>query len=690
MNVFFYSFLLIQICISTSSSTHLSCIPQNIIEARRNAIRLRLVQDYSKGCQTEIDHVDAQCQTLSAQTKDWHTQEFSSKEKECQTHSAQTRDCQTQAISSTEKECQTNPEGNNVSTQVDLVSEENDIEKDFIWKFAYWEVWALGGGFIIDHSKMPFLEYALKGLCYVNYFRMRIIYVIHKTILMTLWKEAVHPTVLYVIRNKRIIELLQHLKEEELNPIQAIYYFVKRFLQTIIVLSPLLKNMQRESISDDLQLAIKRLQGYYPKFAQSLSQREEIIPDVIIRNALKFCLEDNESEMEIDYLKRRLKDELKIDGNVEFNIEWKKSGTISQANIVTIDGKKALLKTIHDGAKIKFIIDHFIITSIIDTLLTVPRNPMSKYANNLKITKSFLPQLFTELKQEFDLSIETENMRHAHEKIKNFPKYRGIELCVPDLLFSGTVSKSMFLQSFENGISFNKLIEESSSMQEIVKYLKATLYFFGIMLFQGWFHGDLHPGNIIVDVHREKLIMIDWGSMIKFEKEDIASKIILLIAHVCENMVTTKSKAQSRLEDVRKILHEDFDFNGSTKLKNYLDHFGKEMISLGLCLKGHLGSVKNEYFHGIFALLLTSDMQLSNDGRKGELFDEVMNELEDIINPHWFVVLQKQYNFFIGMMKTINEEVHLCDLWKNPHCLDLVKEKREEEANKIYSFCTFM
>jgi len=286
--------------------------------------------------------------------------------------------------------------------------------------------------------------------------------------------------------------------------------------------------------------------------------------------------------------------------------------------------------------------------------------------------------------KEFSFQDECDNMQFAATRISNFPSYHGVKLSIPSVV-SISKSGSMLLQTFEQGDSLNKILANGDSR----KYTSSVVYFFGHMLFDGWFHGDLHPGNIIVNGNR--LIFIDWGSLIKLPQSE---KILLLITHVCHNM-ESGPQSGDMFTSAREVIDPSFNrsesgLGRSSKLHDYLKHFGKEMSALGLHIEDEDGKSKSDLIHGIFALLLTFDLQIKNSGDKCDLFDDIMKNTGAIRNPDWFVALQKQYNFFIGMMKKANCLEEAKKLWKNEYCLDSLEEKRDKEADKIYSACNIL
>lgn len=644
------------------------------IMQQRMELRCKSIQTES----TETREAFVQFQTEST--------EIATQTEVMQSTNPEAKSTQTQITDLRSQETQTHHSGTDVSTQT---NESNSEAAEFLeYFFGHLDCAHRSYLFWKDIFEVIFLSGACLPLFFIHGGLWKSVAVILARLLL-LPMYVTHVILIVVYNHIPSLEYLENLSNfpigsyfesnQEISKIRQVIVLFTRSIRAYWFLKPLLSKFESEDLPALTQTAVRSLGGYYPKFAQSLALRDDIITCEHVRHALRSCLEDNDAHISNEKLLKRIQQEAPF-GTQKIQIdEWRKAGTISQANLISVDGKNILVKTIHDGVKVKFIADHFVITWILEYLLKTPNNAIaSAHSIRLKIMQSILPPLFQELLKEFDFHQEFENMKHAEIAIKEFETFQHLKLSIPEPI---CVSKtgSMLFQSFEKGKSLNTILK--STPEEAKLFSTAVIHFFGVMLFQGWFHGDLHPGNIIVDSDAGRLVFIDWGSRICLGSADKTEKILMLISHVCHQ--TQDGNGSNDFEMIRKVL--DPNFVGTNKLRDYLRHFGREMKSLGLHLEDIDNQPKSDIIHGVFALLLTFDLQTKNGAGKCEFFDDIMKSISLIRNPDWFVALQKQYSFFVGMMNEAGSVGRAKDLWDNDACLGKTKEKRRKEAENIVS-----
>ena len=245
-------------------------------------------------------------------------------------------------------------------------------------------------------------------------------------------------------------------------------------------------NRSFESTPQRTVLAIQELGPTYIKLGQILSTRPDVIPPAYIE-ALQ-ALQDDVVSLPFSDITSVLDEELGKDWSTHLDIEEKSLATASIAQVhrarIIESGEEVVLKIQrpHIGSKIR-------------ADLSILRFLMERTLNEFPELELFDPRgIF----QEFEKSITAEldffqEVRNLQRFRKNFFHMDGVVWPKPYEEFS---SARIMCMGFLNGVKIREARTAGFDMDVVGQRYIRVAY---AMLFEhGFFHGDLHPGNVLV------------------------------------------------------------------------------------------------------------------------------------------------------------------------------------------------
>ena len=193
------------------------------------------------------------------------------------------------------------------------------------------------------------------------------------------------------------------------------------------------------------------------------------------------------------------------------------SASVAQVHTGTLkNGKKIAIKILKPNIHIQLFKDFtffYWITKFLEFF-----NPSIK---RLKLSKNV--EVLSEVSlNELDLTLEASAADELAENFKNHPSYK-----VPKIYWEFT-SKNMLVLEFIEGVRIDDLKSLNASGHDIKKITKVGTEVFFLQVFRdGFFHGDMHPGNILID-KEGTLIPIDFGIMGRLSNKDRQFLALLL------------------------------------------------------------------------------------------------------------------------------------------------------------------
>ena len=115
---------------------------------------------------------------------------------------------------------------------------------------------------------------------------------------------------------------------------------------------------------------------------------------------------------------------------------------------------------------------------------------------------------------ELDLTMEASAADELAENFKNHLNYR-----IPKIYWDLTTKRILVLEYIE-GIKINDISALKKQKHNIEKIIEVSTEVFFLQVFRdGFFHGDMHPGNIFIDKN-STLVPIDFGIMGRLKNKD--------------------------------------------------------------------------------------------------------------------------------------------------------------------------
>jgi len=270
----------------------------------------------------------------------------------------------------------------------------------------------------------------------------------------------------------------------------------------------------KKSDGKRLTEALYELGPVFIKVGQAVAVRSDIVGDDISRDLSR--LQDRLPAHSFSDIRKIIDKEL--DGKVEdifadFQQRPVAAASISQVHFAKLkSGEDVAVKILRPNIERKFKRDIELLYFIARTL-----NKMSSKVHRLKLEK-IIEDFEQTVNFELDLKMEAAAASELKENTKNDKDFK-----VPDVYWDYTSSRVLTVEKI-HGIRIDniaKLKEEGHDLGEIL--VKASNIFFYQVYRDGFFHADMHPGNLFVGKNGE-IIAVDFGIM---GRVDLKNRIFL-------------------------------------------------------------------------------------------------------------------------------------------------------------------
>ena len=252
-----------------------------------------------------------------------------------------------------------------------------------------------------------------------------------------------------------------------------------------------------------LASALYELGPIFVKVGQMLSTRPDIIGTEIADDLAK--LRDHLPAFNFQNAEKTIEKELgrKIpDMFTEFSSEPIAAASIAQVHKAkTKDGKDVAVKILRPGIEKQFAIDLKLFKWLVK-LIDYTYKPIQKFR-----LSDFIEKITDGIKIELDLRMEAAAASQLKENMQN-----DSNVYIPTIYWNYTARRVITMEWIE-GIS----IYETQKLKNAKLDLKKISANFAVMFFNqayqnGFYHADLHPGNVLVDP-KGRIVLIDFGIM---------------------------------------------------------------------------------------------------------------------------------------------------------------------------------
>ena len=253
-----------------------------------------------------------------------------------------------------------------------------------------------------------------------------------------------------------------------------------------------------------LRQAFEQLGPSFVKIGQILSTRSDLLPEAYIRELSK--LQSSVPPLNKEEVMTAIRQELPTDLSevfVDFSKEPLASGSVAQTHRARLlSGQEVIIKIQRPG------IDD-IVNEDIQLLIKLARH-IPKHFISMVDVQEVLENLRETLIKELDFRNEAEAMKRFRANNK-----RVVCLGVPEV-YDEFTTPHLIVEEYINGIPLNhysQLLEAGYDLEDVGK--KLMLSFIKQVFKDGYFHGDPHPGNLLV--RDGKIYFIDFGIMGELE-----------------------------------------------------------------------------------------------------------------------------------------------------------------------------
>lgn len=404
---------------------------------------------------------------------------------------------------------------------------------------------------------------------------------------------------------------------------------------------------------EKMRLLCEELGPTFVKFGQILSNRPDLLPAELVKEFEK--LQDNVPPFSGKVAREVLEKELKKSTDVlftSFEPEPFASASMAQVHKAILDsGEKLAIKIQRPGIEQVILED----IKVMYTLAGIfeRRIPSIKAFDPQGLVRNFEESILKEL----DFIHESINLQRFYANIESDPADKGSRC---PKVYQEFTTKKILVMEFVQGTKvsdYDKLLRKGHDRKAIahklaVSYIKQVFEY-------GFFHADLHPGNILILPNGE-LCFLDFGLMGSIMQRDIEMFGRLFIA--------TKEK------DVKKIIRSLQQMSGEFTVK--------DMRQLEYAINDFVNNYNASAIH---------HNEMSN----------VLLELRDIIIEHGFRVPS---HFFLlarsmvtveGVIRNLDPELDLLEIAR-PFMRRIVAKKLNPIAwgkkifNTLYEFGAHM
>ena len=254
-----------------------------------------------------------------------------------------------------------------------------------------------------------------------------------------------------------------------------------------------------------LRLAFEQLGPSFVKIGQILSTRDDLLPEAYITELSK--LQNNVLPLETDVVMAAIQAELTqpiADVFEEIKSEPLASGSVAQTHLATLkSGQQVVLKIQRPHLA-------EIVQEDLNLLIKLSR----------RIPKHFIPMVdLTEVLLQLKASLLYEiDFRHEAQAMIRFKETNRSVRCVGvPKVYNNYTTERLIVEEYIEGIPINhydQLLLAGYDLEDIGR--KLMLSFIKQVFKDGYFHGDPHPGNLIIS--NNKIYFIDFGIMGQLEE----------------------------------------------------------------------------------------------------------------------------------------------------------------------------
>lgn len=358
-----------------------------------------------------------------------------------------------------------------------------------------------------------------------------------------------------------------------------------RFAPFTALLCRLFRRRSSLRPGERLALALQQLGPSFIKFGQSLSTRSDFLGEEIAHDLGN--LRDNLPPFPASEVRRIIEEDLGQPIAAlyrNFSDEPIAAASIAQVHFaVTTEGDAVAVKVLRPQVREQFARDIELFRWVAELLAT--HAELARYKPR-EVVQTFAESVQMELDLRFEAAAASE-LRENMAEDKDF--------YIPQIFWSRTSGRVLTLERL-NGIRISDIVKLKAHGHDFRKLLTiASEAFFNQVFRDGYFHADLHPGNLFV-LEDGRIAAVDFGIMGRISWQER-----VYIAEILRGFLT---------RDYRKVAQMHFDAGYVPAHKN-VDHFATACRAIGEPILGlPLNQISlAKLLEQLFAVAATFEMQ---------------------------------------------------------------------------------
>jgi len=419
-----------------------------------------------------------------------------------------------------------------------------------------------------------------------------------------------------------------------------------------------------------VRLVLEELGPTYVKLGQMFSNREDILPAEMIAELAQ--LQDNVPPEELDIYKK-IADELLI--NPDEHFEYINPTPIASASI-----SQVYVARLVNGEKVVIKVKRSTIDEIIRSDIMIMKDLAKILEKNYDAARKMsLTQLINSFENNMYRELSLTNEFHNIEKFRKNFENRS-EVYVPKT-FKELSNNNILTMEFIDGFKVNnkeKIIENGMLPKDVAQ--TGIVLFMKMVLEDGFFHADPHPGNVFI-MNDQKFCFIDFGSMGQIMKGDME-----LLEGIIESFLIQDAKKIIRLmkrlaieyhiEDEKTLEREIYD------IFHMLEHTALNEINVNdIVAKVKSIMAKNHVLMPEFIYLLLRGISIIEG--IGKQLDPELNVMESM-RPYANELALKKYGPKQIAQKSLKHlKILAANLQNLPDDLTVLLEKIKDDKLKV-------
>ena len=284
------------------------------------------------------------------------------------------------------------------------------------------------------------------------------------------------------------------------------------------------------SLPERLRISFEELGPAFVKLGQVLAVREDLLSEDYLSELRK--LHTQVEPLPYAVIRQRLEEELgpeRLADFVEISEQPLAAGSIAQVHTAKLaTGEDVVIKVQRPNIRKQIETD----LQLIGTLATL----LEKYVPELRSIR--LSTMADELSRA--MSSELDFIREAGSTTKFAANFRNVPyVVIPEVYWAFTTQHVLTLTYLRGTSPWDKAEIQRLGLNPVLLVEQGLEMFLKMVFVDGLYHGDLHPGNLLV-LPENRVGVLDFGLVVrisKFTREHLAGLLVALVAEDFERMV---------------------------------------------------------------------------------------------------------------------------------------------------------